>query len=343
LKLFPIRVALASFVGLVAWGTTDSLRAQPLLNTESLCGPGEGNIGTNWISLPSDGILKTAEDLCAAISPTPSTVSQQYPDGTGLYTWDCVSTCSSTGTIPEPGCTTSACFCITPGEAVSVVTSAPSVLPIYGCDAAVPIDIPIASGPGVTGSLVSVPFHTFLSTVNDLGLWFGLPTGITGGTVVWLDCATGAATVCTIGTSCQFAPIVPGKAYRLRVPSGGIYSATNPVACLTPSPPLATCPIDSLMVSWSGGDATLTWSPPDPACTLPLTYQIARFDPDCIRHYCVHCATCSILGTTAANTFTDTPPLGTWDYFVSVVGGTWNSTGTTQCVDRDIMFGLGCP
>ena len=355
MKLSAIRVALLSLVGLGTWCTADSPRAQPLLNTENLCGPpGAGLTGTNWISLPSDGTLKTAEDICDNVNPRPFSVTQFYPDGTGAYTYECgtstsTAVCSSNGPIPEPGCASATnCFCITPGEAVSVVTNAPSTLPIFGCDAAVTIDVPLVSGPSTSSTLVSVPFHTFLHTFNDLGAWFGLPSGLIGGaSVSYLDCITGSIASCNLGSAaCNAAVIAPGRAYRIHASgTGGIFSATNPVACLTPNPPLATCPIDSLTVSWNGTDATLTWNPPDPACTVapPLTYKIARFDPDCIKHYCAQCASCTTLGTTMATTFSDTPPPGNWDYLVSVDGQTWNSTSPTQCVDRDTMFGLGCP
>lgn len=341
---------LTTMAGIVAvllgWSAFGETHAQPLLNTENLCGPGSGLIGTTWISLPTDGTLKTAEDLCASISPTPQTVQQVFPDQAGNYVFDCAAlTCTSTGLVPEPGCTASTCFCIDPGEGIAVVASAPSQLAIYGCDAMIPINVPIVSSTGPNGALVSVPFHTFLTTFNDLGLWYGLPsTGISRGTVSGLDCTDGVVTSCSVGTaSCQSALLVPGLAYRLRSPTTGVYSNTNPVTCMNPNPPPASCPVDGLMVSSSGGTNTLTWNPAAAGCPLPLTYQVARLDLACLTHYCAHCAACSILGTTVLTTLADAPPAGNWAYLVSVVGGTWNDTSATLCTDRDILFGLGCP
>jgi len=337
----------ASMLGSLALcGLADPLEAQPLLFTEDLCGPqGAGQIGTNWISLASDGVITTPEQLCLAITPTPLTVAVLFPDGTGKYEFDCATmTCTSTNTIPEPGCTTSACFCIKPGEGASVVTSAPSTLPIYGCDSFVTINIPIMIGPGLRGTLVSVPFRSPLVTFNDLGLHFGLPAGLLKGSVTGLNCTTGQQTTIQVGTAAGSAALlVPGRAYLLGSPTAGVYSATNPVACIPPNPAAAACPIDSLSITPSGSDAIVTWSPPGAGCGLPLDYQVARFDPDCLVHSCKPCPSCTIIATTTATTFTDTPPSGNWDYLVSVVGGTWNSTSTSQCVDRDVMFSLGCP
>jgi hypothetical protein len=338
----------AGVVGvLFAWCAAETARAQPLLNTDNLCGPGTGNIGTSWISLPSEGLIRTAEDLCTSTVPMPQTVTQVFPDGTGRYTYDCATmTCTSSGPIPEPGCTASTCFCLSPGEGVSIRTSAPSQLDVYGCDAPVPVNIQIATGPGLGGSIVSVPYRTFLTTFNDLGLWYGLPsTGIQRGTVTALDCTTGVLSApCQIGTAaCQAALLKPGLAYRLSSPVSATYSATNPVACLTPNPTPADCPIDGLTVT-SGTTNTLNWNPAPVGCTLPLTYQVARFDLDCMLHYCRNCASCSIIGTTTVTTLADTPPMGTnWGYLVSVVGGTWNETANALCIDRDVMFALGCP
>ena len=223
-------------------------------------------------------------------------------------------------------------------------TSGPASVPIDGCDSFVPINIPIVAG-GAGGSLVSVPFHTTLVTFNDLGMWFGLPSSaLQRGSVAGRNCVDGTFQTCLVGTAtCMTIPLVEGLAYRLTSPVTATYTATNPVACIPPSPGPAQCPIDTLVVTPSGGINTLTWGPPGAGCGLALKYEIARFDLDCLVHYCKHCAACSILGSTLLTTFTDTPPAGTFGYLVSVVGGTWNSTSTSLCVDRDLMFALGCP
>jgi hypothetical protein len=208
--------AASMLVSLALYGLGAPLYAQPLLFTENLCGPaGAGLIGTNWISLASDGVITTPEQLCLAITPTPTTVSVMFPDGTGTYSYDCATmVCTSSNPIPEPGCTTSTCFCISPGEGVSVVTNAPSTLPVYGCDSFVPISIPYAPGPGLSGTLVSVPFQTPLVTFNDLGIYFGLPSGgLTRGTITGLNCTTGVVVQCAAGTTaCTAATLVPGAA-----------------------------------------------------------------------------------------------------------------------------------
>jgi len=139
-------------VSLLLWmsGILSPIDAQALF-TENLCGP-----GTNWISLPSESDIMTAEQLCQAIGPAATSVAKFYPDLTGRYTWDCTGTgtdpCTSSTGIPEASCS-SHCFCVHPGEGFEVATSGPASFQINGCDSYVPIDIPLIGGnpPGVAG------------------------------------------------------------------------------------------------------------------------------------------------------------------------------------------------
>src|SRR2546425_3630609 len=109
-----LRVTSNSLILLALSGALSEVGAQ-LLFTKDLCGAGAGNIGNNWVSLPTDSDIATAEDFCAAI-PAAVAVSQQRVSGPGVDTWsyDCTTaTCtSSTGIIPEPGCLASSCFCV---------------------------------------------------------------------------------------------------------------------------------------------------------------------------------------------------------------------------------------
>src|SRR5262245_21714913 len=105
-----------------------SQEALAQLDTLDLCGDGAGNIGTNWISLPSLSDMTSAEDLCASI-PGAITVSQgaveSGPFSTLRWSFDCATgACSSTQPVPEPGCAASTCFCVGPGEGIEVVTAA---------------------------------------------------------------------------------------------------------------------------------------------------------------------------------------------------------------------------
>jgi len=88
----------------------------------------------------------------------------------------------------------------------------------------------------------------------------------------------------------------------------------------------------------------LKWSAPGPECALPLDYEIARFDLDCLTHYCKACRTCNIIGRVRDpdTTFTDPTPPSNVGYLVRVTSGTWNESGGS-CVDLDRMFMAGCP
>jgi hypothetical protein len=341
-----LNAAVTLLVLLASSGAMSALNAQTLF-TENLCGA-----GTTWMSLQSESVIMTAEQLCAAIGPTAVSVAEFYPDGTARYTYDCTLATtppctSSTGTFPEPGCTTSTCFCVDPGEGFEVVTSGPAVVAIDGCDSFVPINIPIG-GPliGSNGSLVSVPFNTTLQTFGDLGLYFGLPTRLGSmGRVTGIDCATQSVRTCSVGTAiCNSIPLVPGQAYRLESPVAGIYGGTNPVACVPPSPAPGQCAVQNLLVTAIGNDNQIDWTAPAAGCLLPLDYEIARFDLDCLTHYCKHCASCTITGTVSSpiTTFTDLSAPSNVGYLVRVVNGTWNESGG-GCVNLDLLFAPGCP
>src|SRR5712692_11807661 len=209
-----LRSVAGMFVLVGMSGASNPLHAQ-LLFTENLCGP-----GTTWMSLPSESLIMTAEKLCSAIGPTALTVAEFYPDGSARYTFDCTTNaCTSTGAIPEPGCTASACVCVDPGEGFEVQTSGPAAVPIDGCDSFVPINIPIVAG-ATGGSLVSVPFKTTLVTFHDLGLYFGLTsTGLQRGTVTGRNCVAGTFQTCLVGSAtCMSVPLVQGEAYRFTSP-----------------------------------------------------------------------------------------------------------------------------
>ncbi|OLD66196.1 MAG: hypothetical protein AUI47_00380 [Acidobacteria bacterium 13_1_40CM_2_68_5] len=67
----PAAGLLALVISSGAWSAID---AQVTLN---LCGP-----GTNWVSLPSESPIVTAEDLCKIIGSAALSVAQFYPDTT---------------------------------------------------------------------------------------------------------------------------------------------------------------------------------------------------------------------------------------------------------------------
>jgi hypothetical protein len=326
-------------------GILSPIDAQALF-TENLCGP-----GTTWMSLPSESDIMTAEQLCQAIGPAAMSVAKFYPDGTGRYTWDCASTCTSSTGIPEPNCT-SLCFCVNPGEGFEVVTSGPASFQINGCDSFVPINIPIigANPPPQYGSLVSVPFHTDLVTWNDLGTYYHLPSTFPRGRITTLINCGQASQNCDVGTvTCMTLLLEQGKAYRLQSPFTGTYSNTNPVACIPPNPQPAQCPIKMNTPTSCGGTCqTISWTPPDPGCGTggPFTYEVARFDLSCLTHYCKKCASCVKLPqvTDPVNSVDDPAPPPDSGWLVRVIpDGTWNEPpGGSQCVDLDLMFAQGC-
>jgi hypothetical protein len=325
----------------LAWNGASVADTFPPITTVPLCGP-----GTNWLSLPTHSDLMTAADLCAAVGPAADLVSQRFPDGPGSYTYECATTeCTPPdgGPADEAGCPASSCFCVHPGEGFQVTTVGAASLPINGCDEFVSLTLPMLVGSGLTGTLVSIPYSTFLATANDLGIYFGLTSsGVARGTVSGFNCATGTITSCSVGTAaCDSFVLVPGQAYQLRNTVSGDLTALNPAICAPPS--AAPCPMDSLTVDAVGGGNVLTWDAPAD-CSLPLEYEVARGDLGCLAHHCSHCESCTILGTTTGTTLTDASPPSTpvW-YLVRVIGGSWNGPGPTQCTDRDIMFGLGCP
>jgi len=209
--------------------------AVTLSYTINFCQVGVGNIGTNWISLPTGSPLHTAEALCAAI-PHALSVGQKFPmdDAVGLtpeeWTYDCLThVCTPsplTPTSTESGCSTSSCFCLDPGEGFVVKVSAPSSLLVTGTEAS----IPIVLAPTGLSYWVSVPYQTNLVTWNDLALAAGLPsTDFPRGTVTGINPCTGVVISVGAGTpSAMAAALVPGRAYRIRYPEVPVASFINP-------------------------------------------------------------------------------------------------------------------
>src|SRR6266446_1416983 len=214
---------------------------------------------TDWIALPSNSDMHTAEDLCASIIPTPISVAQMFPQQTGStmageYIYNCLSPqCTASDPslpIPESPACGSTCFCVDPGEGYWVKPNAPgSTFTVTGCDELVPITLPPAIN-NATQYLISVPFHTSLTTWESLGLYFGgSNTGLKRDVVAGIggcNPSTNMATFtnCSLGmTMCQTFAIMPGTTYQLtRVSTAGI-TVTNPVGPSPPPPPSPTaCP-----------------------------------------------------------------------------------------------------
>src|SRR5262245_32329103 len=208
-------------------GGATPARAQQVPVTIRLIADGAGAVGDNWISLPNATRIRTAEQLCAAIGPTATSVAQFFPDVNRRYTWDCAGgagACTTTnpgGTIPEPGCSASACFCIDDGEGYEVKVSADTVFHVDGCESPVSINLPAGSAvsPG-RSYLASVPFGTTMVTWNDLALAAGLPSAggplVPKGIVTGVNPSTGIVSTCLAGSaSCMASTLVKGRAYRL--------------------------------------------------------------------------------------------------------------------------------
>jgi hypothetical protein len=217
--------------------TSPTTSAGPCVDFDiNLVATGDGMIGTNWISLPTTTPIKTAEDLCAVIGPTATSVTQVFPDVSRRYTWSCspgfCATTNPAGTLREPGCTTSSCFCIDDGEAYEIKVSADTPLHIAGCESPVPITLPA----GGRNYLASVPFATALVTWNDLALAVGLQsTGLVRGVVTGIDPAAGAFNTCQAGSSaCMTLPLVPGRGYRLGYTIDGPPPYANPTTRVAP-------------------------------------------------------------------------------------------------------------
>lgn len=334
---------------------SENVLAQPVA-TVMLCGDGDGNIGTNWVSLPTLSDMTSAEDLCLSI-PGALTVAQgvtdSAPNPSRRWSFDCATgACTSTQPVPEPGCAASTCFCIAPGEGIEVVTAAATPWGVNQCDRFDSITLPA----GFRSYLVSVPYDTFLLNANDLAEHIFLPnTGITRGTVTRITCATGLATTCQAGTAaCESLLIEPGQAYRVTYPSatGGL-TYLNPVSCAAAAPGAAECPIGDL--TFSSAD-TFSWTAPD-GCPLPLplVYDSMRGDLACLRGACRQaipalmppCAGCTLLEDDDDDTTTldaATPALGVgWWYHSRVDGGTWRDPVAAACIDRDVLLAAGCP
>ena len=118
-------------------------------------------------------------------------------------------------------------------------------------------------------------------------------------------------------------------------------------SCAPPLPPASSCPIDTLVFTSKTG---LGWLAPT-ACALPLEYDTAKGNLDCLR------STCRPIGQsvpvclpleddsgdlTAVDAAAPDPGDGFW-YLARVHGGTWNSTSEEQCTDYDAALPLGCP
>lgn len=352
----PVRTLVRLLPALLCIATGLSAPVTAQLATVNLCADGAGNIGTNWVSLPTVSDMTTAEELCLSI-PGALTVAQGTSDATGplsrRWSFDCAtSVCTSSQPIPEPGCAASACFCLERGEGIEVVPSAATPWDVNFCDTFETITLPA----GFQNYLVSIPYDTFLATANDLANHVGLPnTGVQRGTVTRTDCVTGAVTTCQAGTvACDTLAIVPGQAYRIRypAPTPGV-TFTNPVSCAPlPAPDPALCPIDDLVF----GDAErFGWTAPD-RCALPAVYDSIRGDLGCLRGGCRQsvtppgpaCAGCVLLEDDDIDTTTvdaDVPALGLgfW-YHARVDAGTWRDpVAAGACVDRDALFAAGCP
>ena len=191
------------------------------------------NIGRNWISLPTNSPIKTAEELCAI--PNALTVSQGFPTDINpapaprQWDYDCAThTCTPHGlSAPtEPGCSLSSCFCIDPGEGVEVRVSEPSTLEVTGTESPVTINLPT----GGRDYLISVPYQTTLTNANELGAVVGLVcSGAIRGSVLSLNPTTGTTTSVNCGTAGGTAlTIVPGRAYRIRYTNDLAHSYTSP-------------------------------------------------------------------------------------------------------------------
>jgi hypothetical protein len=333
-------------------GLASPVRAQ--LATVNLCADGAGNIGTNWISLPTLSDMMTAEDLCLSI-PGATAVSQGVSDSipaTSLrWSYDCATgICTSSQPIPEPGCP-GACFCLAPGEGIEATVAADTRWGVNICEVFASITLP----PGFQNYLISIPYGTAFATANDLAVPFYLPnTGITRGTVSRIDCATGVLSTCNVGTAaCDAMTLQPGQAYRIRypTPTTGL-TFLNPIACNLALPAAATCPISDLTF---GSDTAFSWTAPA-GCPLPALYDSIRGDISCLRRACRQsvasvppaCAGCVLLEDDDVDTTTvdaGVPALGqAYWYHARVDGGTWREgVGPASCIDRDALFAGGCP
>jgi len=304
------------------WGATSARAAAPLPFDIALAATGAGQIGTNWISLPSATQIKTAEELCAAIGPTATSVSQFFPDVNRRYTWSCAGgagACTTTnpgGTIPEPGCAASACFCVDDGEGYEVKVSADTVLHVDGCESPVSITLPAGSAisPG-RSYLASVPFGTAMVTWNDLALAAGLPSVggplVPKGIVTGVNPFTGVANSCQAGSAaCMASTLVKGRAYRLT------YTVDAPPPYANPTSSAGPCvDFDINLIRTGAGQIGTNWvslptSTPfktaEDLCAAigPNATSVAQFFPDVNRRYTWSCAG-------GAGACTTTNPAGT--------------------------------
>ena len=281
------------------WGWT-SARAATLPFDIQLVAAGAGQIGNNWISLPNATQIKTAEQLCKAIGPNATSVAQVFPETGGRYTWSCgggAGACTTTnpaGTIPEPGCSASSCFCIDDGEGYEVKVSAATTFRVDGCESPVPITLPA----GGTSYLVSVPFATGLVTWNDLALAFGLQaTGIPRGTVTGLDPAVGVFNTCQAGSAaCMAQLLVPGRSYRLGYTAAPVNPYTSPTSsagpCVDFDIRLAATGDGQIGNNWVSLPTTTPIKTAEDLCAAigPTATSVAQAFPDVGRRYTWSCS-----------------------------------------------------
>lgn len=84
--------------------------------------PGAGPPYEQWIGIPADTNIRSAEMVCDLV-PDATSVSQNFEGSPDEYTFDCITgACSSLSAspIPEPGTCFTDCFCLDPGQGVVV-------------------------------------------------------------------------------------------------------------------------------------------------------------------------------------------------------------------------------
>lgn len=195
--------------------------------TATVCsGPTQHQLFDSWFSVPTRSWIGTAEELCRAIGPEAISVTSFWPEdwlfatGPEEYVYRCPSgtepgTCGTVGATPpppEPGCSTSSCFCLDEGEGFGVVLT-PGIgslsFTVDGCYSSVPITVTPSNY-----YLLSIPQDTSLATFGDLGAWLGL--NIPFGEMDRLVCQTDSFLAYLPGTVLSFnTPLQPGEAYRI--------------------------------------------------------------------------------------------------------------------------------
>jgi hypothetical protein len=229
--------------------------------------------GTNWIALPTSSSMHRAEDLCDALGPAATSVSQFFPDGAGRYTWTCpTGPCTSASGQAEPGTCNSACFCIDDGEGYEVVTTGATSVQLYGNDESRTIYLPS----GGTDYLVSPPC---LSTATTARQFLDLVPGgnLATTTLTGRDECTGLVFSFAGNAPGPGFTLVPGRAYRLKFGNTTGASYLNPANAtpatspnlLNPQVRLACITGSSNNIGWSwwidlGADGVGRTSRPEP-------------------------------------------------------------------------------